>query len=451
MVAKLQENQSARALTCRRPDAGLIRTGDDQLLTVADIFATAGQLSERLPDMPFVINCCASRAGFLAGLIAAIQADRTTLMPPNRQPGTLARLKQAVGPFVLIHDQQDFELEDDYPGCRVNPMAAEGASNTVSIPDCEPDRPCIIAYTSGSTGEATAIPKPWFTLWEGAAVNRTELLHGLPDELELLATVPGQHMYGFETAVMLPLAAGIVLHDTQPFYPADIAHALHQMQEPRVLVSTPLHLRALLRSELELPAIARIICATAPLDPQLAADCEQRWDTEVMDTYGCSEAGCIARRRLTHSDHWQLFSAFELTPGEDGSVAVAPHLPEPVPLPDHIEMLDDSHFRLLGRSTDLVNIAGKRASLSDINQALMTIPGVVDGVVFQVTPDADRLSALVVAPGLDARQLAQELKASVDPVMVPRPIVFTDQLPRNATGKLPRQALLDAWQQARAH
>ena len=93
---------------------------------------------------------------------------------------------------------------------------------------------------------------------------------------------------------------------------------------------------------------------------------------------------------------------------------------------------------------DQVNIAGHRMSLGDLNQTLLDIDGVQDGVFF--LPDEDpefvtRLTAFVVAPGKSEDQIQRALRARVDPVFLPRPLVLVSRLPRNATGKLPRELL----------
>ncbi len=92
-----------------------------------------------------------------------------------------------------------------------------------------------------------------------------------------------------------------------------------------------------------------------------------------------------------------------LPPQPDGTAVHAPHLPQPVALADLVEMLDDGRFVLRGRSADLLEIAGKRASLGDLTRKLLAMPGVLDGVVFQLDPTEDagirRIAALVVAPG----------------------------------------------------
>ena len=55
--------------------------------------------------------------------------------------------------------------------------------------------------------------------------------------------------------------------------------------------------------------------------------------------------------------------------------------------------------------------------------------------------EVTRLAACVVAPGLTADAVFAALRERVDPVFLPRPLIFVDALPRNTTGKLPRAAL----------
>jgi acyl-coenzyme A synthetase/AMP-(fatty) acid ligase len=264
--------------------------------------------------------------------------------------------------------------------------------------------------------------------------------------LAIVGTVPPQHMYGLESTIMLALQAGFCLHASRPFYPEDIRRALAEVPAPRMLVTTPLHLRTVLEAGVHLPPLALILCATAPLPETLAAEAETRFGAPVREIYGCTETGQVATRRTVEGPEWRTLPGIRLRRegercwAEGGAIAV------PAPLTDVIKVLEPRRFRLQGRIADLVNIAGKRSSLAYLNAQLTAIPGVRDGVFF--LPDEDggqavvRLAAFVVAPELTTRELLAALRSRVDPAFLPRPLHRVDALPRNSTGKVPREALV---------
>jgi acyl-coenzyme A synthetase/AMP-(fatty) acid ligase len=120
------------------------------------------------------------------------------------------------------------------------------------------------------------------------------------------------------------------------------------------------------------------------------------------------------------------------------------HVPGRIAVSDLMRKISDTEFLLEGRATDMINIAGKRASLGDLNHKLLEIPGVRDGV-FHARESSDghvvRLVAFVVAPELPTGKVLAALRRSVDPAFLPRPLVKVDRLPRAATGKLTLEAL----------
>jgi acyl-coenzyme A synthetase/AMP-(fatty) acid ligase len=136
-----------------------------------------------------------------------------------------------------------------------------------------------------------------------------------------------------------------------------------------------------------------------------------------------------------------------LQPQADGTLVSAPWFVEPVLLQDVVELLGDGRFVVRGRSSDMIEVAGKRASLADLTQRLLAVEGVRDAVLFQPQPDSvasiRRMAALVVAPGCSAKQILERLAGSVDPAFLPRPLRIVEELPRNELGKLPRERLLE--------
>lgn len=402
------------------------------------------RLSEELPDAPFTINLCEDRYAFMVALAAAMLREQTTLLPPGRA-------------HKLIE-----ELAADYAGsyCLADgPTAIEGIAHQLveldgpessrmrgTVPQIPADMVTAIVFTSGSTGRPNPNPKRWGDLVVGLSLARQRFEFRDDKRESILATIPPQHMYGLEVSIVLPLVAGLTVHAGHPFFPEDIRRAISALAEPRSMFTTPTHLRACVESGLIWPKLSRIVSATAPLSAELAGRAEEMFGCHVMEIYGCTEAGSMATRRTVDGDLWRFYDG--IAPREhDGVVYVsASHLPEPVPLNDFIEVQDDSHFKLLGRHADLVNIAGNRASLSDLNLKLNAIEGVRDGVFVmpdnQNDDDVWRLAALVVAPDLEKKDILAALTERINPVFLPRPLYKVKSLPRNAMGKLPREALI---------
>jgi acyl-coenzyme A synthetase/AMP-(fatty) acid ligase len=413
----------------------------------------ARELAVHLPEARHAILLCEDRHRFLLGFCAAALRGQAVLLPPSRAPACIADiLARHPGSHCIDDEAIDAVVPFDAPGpaCEKTVALAENACAGVSA-----DALAVIGFTSGSTGTPAAHPKTWAAFRTSTAQNAAALRDLLPtgETASLVATVPPQHMYGMELSVLLPLLAGFAVHAGRPFFPHDIVRALHEAPAPRLLVTTPIHLRALLDAceadpALAPPPLAGIVSATAPLPAALAAAAEARFCCELREFFGSTETCVIASRRTARDEAWTPFPGVRLQPRPGGTEVHAPQLAAMVVLADLVELDDAGRFLLRGRDADLLEIAGKRASLGDLTRRLQAIDGVVDGVVFPLEPDpangVRRLAALVVAPALDEARILAILREGIDPVFLPRPLRRVAALPRNATGKLPRDALLAA-------
>jgi acyl-coenzyme A synthetase/AMP-(fatty) acid ligase len=404
--------------------------------------ADVDALASRLPVAQAAVNLCEERYAFLVAFAALLTRGQTNLLPSSRAPRAIDETLAAhPGSYTL----GDTAL-DPAPPHYLQFTPAAGAPRAGAAAMLAEHALAAIGYTSGSTGVPRANPKHWGKLAISSGHNDT-LLHTLAGgDYNVVATVPPQHMYGLEFSVLLPLFGHAAVCASKPFFAADIAAALRGIPEPRILVTTPVHLRALLDSRQQMPRFAGIVSATAPLSRDLAREAEVRFGAVVQEVFGSTETCVIAHRRTAHQDAWTPYAGVTLHPQPDGTRIDAPQLAQPVVLADIVELQADGRFRLRGRNTDLLEIAGKRASLGDLTHRLLAVPGVRDGVVFQMDEtDAMgvcRIAALVVAPGLDAGAILDALRRDIDPVFLPRPLKLVDVLPRNETGKLPRTALL---------
>lgn len=410
-------------------------------ISPAQFLGEVSQLAARLPNASHVINLCADRYRFTLGFAAALTRGQVNLLPPNQTPAMLGH---------LLHAYPDaYCLVDD--GDRV-------AARTVTFPELTPVHesdsivPAIPAHqtaailsTSGSTGEPVPHAKTWGGMLRSVHAELARLGLNPESNTTIVGTVPPQHMYGLESTVLLALQGGLALHAARPFYPADVCAELEAIRGPRALVTTPVHLRALLAESAALPRLDFIVCATAPLSPQQAAAAEARFAAPLYEIYGCTEAGQLATRRTVESPEWLALPGITMRQDREGTTWICGgNVDAEVLLHDCLELRDGHRFLLHGRNADLVNIAGKRTSLANLNYHLNSIEGVRDGV-FVMPEDrgegVTRPLAFVVAPGVDREALMAALRQRIDPAFLPRPLCFVDSLPRNATGKLPRESV----------
>jgi acyl-coenzyme A synthetase/AMP-(fatty) acid ligase len=410
-------------------------------VSLAQFVAHVQAIAHGLPPAGSMLNLCEDRYRFLAAYAAALSVGHAVLLPPSRAEQVVAEVGNA--------HAGSYRFQDEDVATAIETGERETSLVSGFSPLIPADRTVMIGCTSGSTGQPRSYPKLWSSVHGSSARNAAAIRQalGIDDAAvpAIVATVPPQHMYGMELSILLPLIGGMAVHAGRPLFPADIALALSELPAPRVLVSTPLHLRTLVESSQLFPETALIVSATAPLDRELAAAVEARLGGQLLEMFGSTETCVVACRRTANGDGWRAYEGVEMHPRADGTLVSAPWFVEPILLQDIVQLRGDGEFIVRGRSSDMIEVAGKRASLADLTQRLLAVEGVRDAVLFQPQPDSvatiRRLAALVVAPGCNARQIRDRLAASVDPAFLPRPLKLVDALPRNELGKLPIERL----------
>lgn len=412
---------------------------------LADVQALASVVPAGGP----VLAMTADRYRFAVALAAALRRGQSALLPPNHTPDLVGWLRELYPQAYALADDRAVAVDLptlDFPA----PCAGSGAAQA-DIPAFAADAEAAHVLTSGSTGRPVPHPKRWGSLVRGAlaSAGRMAAELGRPDlrGVTVVGTVPAHHMYGFESTVLLPLVAGGAFAAERPFFPGDIAQVLASVPRPRILVTTPVHLKALLEAGIELPVVDLTISATAPLSRETAGRAEAALGGPLVEIYGCTEAGQVASRRTAGaSAEWHTFAGLAVSGDGEGASVNGGHVERPTPLSDVLQVLSPTSFRLLGRSNDMVNIAGKRTSLSHLNHQLTSVEGVRDGAYWMPPPTGEReevvrLAAFVVAPGLDRTALLAALRSRVDAAFLPRPLLFVEALPRDPSGKLPQASL----------
>jgi len=417
---------------------------DEDELSVGDVLFRAHTLSQQLPDHQYCLLLCEQRVNFIIGFLAAIWRGQTVLLPPNRSPDVTQSL------IADYPDSSCLTDTDTLPGDQENSaeiihydyaVAKSGSINEVPLIDSS-QLVCLV-FTSGSTGKPAANAKFWGDLVQGTALIQSRYDIGQDDYL--VATVPPQHMYGLETTILLPMMSAASVYGGMPFFPQDISRALALSAKSPTLITTPLHLRVCVQAKLSWPDLRQVISATAPLSQEDAARAEQIFGAGLREIYGSTESGAIASRNTVNDKKWHLYDEVRLHSDMEGSMRViARHLPHRPLLADRIESIDDEHFLMYGRSSDMIKIAGKRASMSGLNHRLNSIPGVKDGVFVQNEThpdDVSRLCVIYVSSELSPADVIKALGQQIDPVFLPRPVFKVATLPRNETGKLPHSEM----------
>jgi len=419
-----------------RPLESLFAFGDHPDISFAEFLATVDRLSGLIPEGRRVINVCTGRTDFLAVYFAVLVQGGTNLLPSNNRQTTIDS--------ILADDEPCFVIDNEWvrsnwgrlhDGESIDPQQI--VDRLVALPS---EHLASVVFSSGTTGASKPINKTWRSLFGAVSVNYPCLHQLVGEGASMVSTVPPWHMYGLEWTVFIPLMHDISVCSSVAFFPKDAELCLQRARSSRVLVTTPTHLRSMLDADIQAAGLKLVISATSSLDVDLAEKAATMWGCDFLEIYGCSELGSVACRRPLKNMGWELFPEFQASVSEGRTVLSASHCPEPIELSDVLVFDNEGTFAIKGRDMELVKIAGKRGSLASINNCLLSVKGVVDGMIFEPATygvsERQRLAAFVVLDGIDVSQLRKQLQRLLDPVFVPRQIHVVESLSRGPTGKI---------------
>ncbi len=385
---------------------------------------------------------------FAAALFGAWHAGKRVFLGGDDLPATLDGLQARVSGFA-----------GDVPARYQPLMPAAGDVDPVLQPlqetACE-----LVVFTSGSTGEPSAIGKRLDQL--AREVDALQAAFGAQlDGVQVQGTVSHQHIYGLLFRVLWPLAAGRAIQPRR-FFHEDLVSALAAADA--VLVATPAHLKRL-PEQLDWARLhgrlRAVFSSGGPLPAEAARQVRDWLGVAPTEVYGSSETGGIAWRRWDDdAPSWQPLPGVQWRI-DDGCLSVAsPHLDTAGwwRSQDRVEARADGRFHLLGRADRIVKIEERRVSLDAIERALRADPQVEDVRVLVLPGAREQLAAVVVPcdPALVAagemprrafsRHLAALLADSHDAVTRPRRWRLVRALPYNAQGKVTQAALAALFQ-----
>jgi len=391
---------------------------------------------------------------FAVGLMATRQADARAVLPPNRQPDTLAALLEGdVGTLA----------EKPLPGSPAGPHhhPLEGAAEPATPRLIDRSAPAVELFTSGSTGRRRRVVKTLAQLQDEVRMQEERWRERLEGST-VLSTVSHQHIYGLLFKILWPLAAGRAFDPRSGMYPGEILKTVAERSQPVSLITSPTHLGKLVQLD-DVSAHAgrvRVVFSSGgPLPEEVARAANERLGHHPVEILGSTETGGVAWR--TQNPHrggrWHPFEGVRVRAGEDGLLEVRSPLVESpgstwYGMGDRIALHDDGTFELRGRADREVNLAGKRIALPELENVLTAHAFVEESAVCLHEPPGEPtrevLGAVVVLTreGTNwledhdrnalARRLRKHLSASFDPVALPRFWAFPDRMPRDEQGKI---------------
>ncbi len=401
-----------------------------------------------------------------AALLALARCRSVAVLPPGRQPAALRRC--AEGACGVVYSGAAAELAELPAGlARVDADSAAGAIG----PEPEAldrDAPWIELHTSGTTGEPKRSLKLVRHLEDEVEALERLLGKQLPADARVFASVPHHHIYGLLFRLLWPLASGRPFQVDTPLHVREIAAPLADA-DPCALVTTPVHLRHLVaggRLGAARDALRAVFSSAGPLDPATAERVAELLGEAPFEILGSTETGGVAlRRRSSDGDWWSPLPdvAIRRTTDEGTLLVTSPFVSEGktcahglrrFEMGDRVELGPEGRFQLLGRADRSVKIAGVRLSLPAMEAELVAHPWVREAALVARTRGSGErvMAALVLSEegraALDrqgrracGRALAAHLAGGFDPVLLPRSWRYLDALPRNAQGKVPRQAV----------
>lgn len=396
-------------------------------------------------------------------LFALWNTERSAVLPPNLQTGSLAQLEnRTAGVLSDRPERRPF-------AAAIDPLDPDGDQG--SLGELHRDTLALELFSSGTTGDEKRIPKRLRHLEDEVALLE-ETWGSLLGRASVISTASHHHLYGLLFGLLWPLAAGRPLHAQQLLRPSELFERAHSLGDC-ALVSVPAHLRRLAQHG-NVGALAgrcrAIFSSGGPLPNVTAARLAAAAGAPAIEVLGSTETGGIAWRtqRFTIDETpWQPLRQVDVARDpETGAARVrSPFVSVGDPdlgfaTADRIELLPNGSFRLYERIDRVVKVGEKRLDLSRMESDLRSHDLVSDAALLLVErANEPRVAAVLVLTPVGERllraegrraltqRLSEHLGQSWDSVLIPRLWRTAPALPENFRGKLavaPLRALFES-------
>jgi acyl-coenzyme A synthetase/AMP-(fatty) acid ligase len=417
-----------------------------------------------------VLTLIGNRPEWVEAMVACFRIGAVVLPCNEQLRARDLRLRLAVAaPAIIVADERNLpELEAAGPDCPVLAIPDETLYNAPPAPaiDLAPEDPCLIVFTSGTSGEPKAAVHVQRYL-PGQRVQAEHWFGAGPDELAWCTAASGwsKSARNVFIAPWLRGATGL-LHDDR--FDPDERLDLLERERVAVLCMAPTEYRVIAKRGRPRPiaGLRGLVAAGEALDPDTLGVWREATGLDIRDGYGQTETGQTTGNPVDAAA--RPGSMGKPLPGmrlwvEDGELVLDPatvptffghYVGERPPqgtwhTGDRVRQDDDDYLYFEGRSDDVIISAGYRIGPVEVESALIEHPAVAEAAVVP-HPDDERGSvvrAVVVlregfaASDRLAREIQDHAKRATAPYKYPRVVHFASELPKTVSGKVRRAAL----------
>jgi acetyl-CoA synthetase len=439
----------------------------------------AGTLTARgVTRGDIVMTLIGNRPEWVLTMVACFRVGAVVL-PCNEQlrAKDLRQRLEAARPKLIVADERNAgELAaagvPDGPGLILIPDPSLLDAAPAPAVELEPTDPCLITFTSGTTGEAKGIVHGQRYL-PGQRLQATNWLGGRPGDLVWCTAASGWSKSARNVFIAPWLTgAAALLHDAR-FDPAQRLKIL-AAERVNVLCMAPTEYRVIAkRVELHpVPSLHGLVAAGEALNPEVLRAFKEATGLEIRDGYGQTETGQLtgvpAGGAVRPGSMGRPLPgvALEVDDGElvltdprtDPTFFVAtlggPPSPEDRPwrTGDRVTADEDGYLYFEGRTDDVIISAGYRIGPFEVESALVSHAAVAEAAVVAAA-DEERgavvRAVVVLRDGFSpsdalVTELQDHVKHETAPYKYPRIVDFAAELPKTASGKVQRAVLRGA-------
>lgn len=401
-----------------------------------------------------------------------------------QSPRELAFMLQDAGASFLITSEAIGKQFQQLPALPLTPVILDqacreqiSAASPAAFPTISPETVCTFLYTSGTTGQPKAVMLTHANLV--ANVMAMDDVSDFDREDNFLAVLPMFHSFGWATSVLLPLYLGCTITILDRFMPKEVLQVLSE-EKVTVFCGIPSMFSLLLklRRTLSFPRLKYAFSGGDSITPEHLKEFENKFNIPVIEGYGLSEASPLVSLnpikglRKVKSIGIPLPGVEvriideenrDLPPGEVGELIVkGPNVMKgyynrkeetAAALRDgwlhtgDLGYRDQDHYLyLVGRKKELIITAGFNVYPREVEEALEEFPAVAEAAVIGVPhPVKGEAIKAYIRPEegqkLDRQELLRFLRNRLANYKIPEAFVFTEDLPRGASGKILKRLL----------